>query len=150
MQLYQHRIISDLPFHQLDWKSKTKNVNCFLLPHQSLLMSHFLFETTVSLSWRPQLVTAHSFQKFALTLHSQKACNTLSAMLLLRYCYAHRLCHLLRNIPPDELRTATIIHDTQTQTTFTKLLNVNDITVEAWSQATFPVRYGGFGMTPAT
>ena len=58
--------------------------------------------------------------------------DTQSAMLLLRYCHAHCLCHLLRNIPPDELRPATIIHDTQTQTTFTKLLNVNDMTAEAW------------------
>ena len=75
---------------------------------------------------------------------------TQSAILLLHYCHAHRLCHLLRNVPPDELRPATIIHDTQMQTTFTKLLNVNDMTAEAWSQATFPVRYGGFGMTLAT
>ena len=71
-------------------------------------------------------------------------------MLLLCYCHAHCLCHLLRNISPDELRPAMIIHDTQTQTTFTKLLNVNDMTAEAWSQATFPVRYGSFGMTSAT
>ena len=57
---------------------------------------------------------------------------------------------LLRNSSSDELQPATIIHDTQTQTTFTKLLNVNDMTAEACSQATFPVRYGGFRMTPAT
>ena len=63
-------------------------------------------------------------------------------MLLLRYCHAHCLCHLLRNIPLDELRSATIIHDT--------LLNINDMTAGAWPQAVFSVRYGCVGMTSAT
>ena len=43
MQLYQQNDLRS-SFHQLDWKSKTRNVNCFFLPHQPLLMSHFLFQ----------------------------------------------------------------------------------------------------------
>ena len=76
--------------------------------------------------------------------------DTQSALLLLRYCHINRLCHLLRSIPPQDLSHAAVIHDRQTRTAFTKLLNIDEMTAEPWAQATLPVRYGGFGMTPAT
>ena len=73
-----------------------------------------------------------------------------SAMLLLRHATrTQHLCHLMRNVPPDELHAAALLHDLQTRSTFTKLLNLDDIMSTSWAQVTLLVRYGGFGLISA-
>ena len=59
------------------------------------------------------------------------------------------LCHLMRDVPPEELNAAALLYDLQTRSTFTKLLNLDDIMSTSWAQVTLPVRYGGFGLTSA-
>ena len=71
-----------------------------------------------------------------------------SAMLLLRFCHVPRMNHLARLVCPDRLQAAAEVHDKISRETFTHVLGYSHLTDSSWMQATLPVRFGGFSMSP--
>ena len=73
--------------------------------------------------------------------------DTQSSMLLLRYCHIPRINHLGRTVALSLMKSAARIHDSLSQSSFKHLITCPDLENNQWTQATLPIRHGGFGMS---
>ena len=70
-----------------------------------------------------------------------------AANLLLRKCHVPRLNNLARTVHPDLLVPATTIHDSQTRSTFSRLIGYDSLPDNTWQQISLPINMEGFGLT---
>ena len=75
--------------------------------------------------------------------------DTQSSMLLLWHCHIPRINHLGRTVAPSLMKSVARIHDSLSQSSFKHLIKCPDLENDQWTQATLPIRHGGFGMSPA-